>query len=75
MSQQEVIATLVRVFHAFWQTFLGVFLLGLTPVVSDVLKTGSISGAKAALLALVAAAAAAGFSTIKNVIVKPVEAK
>lgn len=75
MTQQQVIATLVRMFHTFWQAFLAVFILGLLPVVSDVLNTRSISGAKAALLALVVAAAAAGLSALKNLYVKPVEAK
>lgn len=75
MSEQEVQAILVRGFHTFWQAFIAVFILGLTPVVSDVLKTGSLSGAKSALLALVVAAVAAGLSGLKNIVVKPQEAK
>lgn len=75
MTQQQVIATLVRMFHTFWQAFIAVFLLGITPVVSDVLKTGTLDGAKVALLALVVSAAAAGLSALKNILVKPEEAK
>lgn len=75
MSEKEVQATLVRVFHTFWQAFVAVFILGITPVVSDVLNTHSLSGAKTALLALVVAAAAAGLSALKNLYVKPQEAK
>lgn len=75
MSEQTMIALLVRAFHTFWQAFLAVFVLGLTPVISDVLKTGSVSGSEAAVLALVVAALSAGFSALKNVYAKPVEAK
>lgn len=75
MTQQQVIATLVRMFHTFWQAFIAVFLLGITPVISDVLKTGSISGSQTALLALVISALAGGLSALKNLLVKPEEAK
>jgi hypothetical protein len=75
MSQQELQALLVRTFHTFWQSFLAVFLLGIFSVISDVLSTGSFSGAKSALLALVVASAAAGLSALKNAYVRPVEAK
>lgn len=75
MSQQEILAVLVRAFHTFWQAFLAVFVLGLTPVIRDVLSTGTLSGSKSALLALVVAAVAAGLSALKNLYVKPQEAK
>lgn len=75
MSEQQVQALLVRAFHTFWQSFLAVFVLGITPVISDVLSTHTLSGTKSALLALVVAAAAAGLSALKNAYVKPVEAK
>lgn len=75
MSEQEVKALLVRAFKTFAQAFLAVFILGLTPVVSSVLQTGSFSGAKAAVLALVTASVAAGISAIMNVKIRPLEAK
>lgn len=75
MTEQEIRALLVRAFHTFWQAFVAVFLLGIFSVISDVLSTNSISGAKTALLALVVAALAAGLSALKNAYVKPVEAK
>lgn len=75
MTEQEIHATLVRAFHTFWQTFLTVFVLGLTPVIADILKTHSLSGTSAALLALVLSSGAAGLSVLKNAYVKPVEAK
>lgn len=75
MSEQEVQALLVRAFHTFWQAFVAVFVLGLTPVISDVLNTKSISGSKTAVLALVVSAVAAGLSALKNAYVRPVEAK
>lgn len=75
MSQQQVLALLVRMFHTFWQSFVAVFALGILSVTSDVLQTGTMSGAKDALLALVVASLAAGLSALKNIVVKPVEAK
>jgi hypothetical protein len=75
MSEQQVKAILVRAIKTFLQAFIAVFALGLTPVVSSVLQTGSISGAKAAVLALVSAAVAAGISALTNAYIKPVEAK
>jgi hypothetical protein len=75
MSEQEVKALLVRAFKTFAQAFVAVFLLGLTPVISSILQTGSFSGAKAAVLALVSASLAAGLSAVMNLRIRPVEAK
>lgn len=75
MSEQVVKAILVRAFHTFVQAFLAVFLLGLTSVISDILRTNTFSGAESALLAVTVGALAAGFSAVKNAYVKPVEAK
>lgn len=75
MTEQQVLALLVRAFHTFWQAFLATFILGLLPVVSDILNHVPISGSEAALIALVVASLAAGFSAVKNILVKPVEAK
>lgn len=75
MSEKEVQAIIVRALKTFIQAFLAVFLLGLTPVASNVLQTGNISGAKTALLALATASLAAGISAITNAFIKPVEAK
>lgn len=59
-----------RVVHTFYQAFLGVFFLGLTGILTDLLNTGDINQAKAALLALVAAAVAAAISAVKASLVK-----
>ena len=55
-----------RVLHTFWQSFLGVFLLGITGVVSNLLSTHSLTDAKSALFALCAAAIAAALSAVKS---------
>jgi len=55
-----------RVVHTFWQSFLGVFLLGITGIVSNLLSTHSLSDARSALVALVAAAVAAALSAVKS---------
>jgi len=57
-----------RVIHAFWQTFAGVFVIGL-PVILAVLKAHGVSEAEKALLSLVSAAGAAGFSAVKALVV------
>lgn len=75
MSEQEVKALLVRAFKTFAQAFVAVFILGLTPVISSVLQTGTFSGSKAAVLALVTAAMSAGLSALMNVKIRPLEAK
>lgn len=75
MTQQEIQAILVRAFKTFVQTFITVFVLGLTPIISSILSTHNLSGASSALLALVAAAGAAGISAVMNVKIRPQEAK
>lgn len=54
-----------RVVHTFWQSFLAVFILGATGILSNVLNTHNLADAKSALVALVVAAAAAGLAAIK----------
>jgi hypothetical protein len=55
-----------RVIHTFYQTFLGVFLLGISGVLSSLLSTGDWNAAASALLSLAAAALAAAISAVKN---------
>lgn len=57
-----------RVAHTFWEAFLAVFLAGAFQVISKLLSMHSFSDAKSALLALVVAALAAGFSAIKGLV-------
>ena len=59
----------MRVVHTFWQSFLGVFLLGITTVLSSLLSTHNFSDARSALVALVVAAVAAAFSAVKAALV------
>lgn len=56
--------TLVRAFHTFYQTFTGVFLVGIT----GVFNTHSLSDAKTALIALTGAAVASGLSAGKSAV-------
>lgn len=56
--------TLVKASHTAWQSFLGVFLVGIT----GVFNTHSLSDAKTALIALLGAAVAAGLSAGKSVL-------
>jgi hypothetical protein len=74
MSEQAVQALLVRAFKTFVQAFLSVFLVGITPILTNITSVG-YSGAKAALVALVTGAIAAGISALMNAFLKPVEAK
>lgn len=60
--------TLVKAFHTFWQSFLGVFVLGASGIASNLIHTHNISDAKTATLALVAAAFAAALSATKSYI-------
>lgn len=55
----------VRPFHTFWQSFLGVFLVGISPILNDI-ANHHYSDAKVALYALVGAAVAAAFSAVKS---------
>lgn len=71
----KVKALLVRAFHTFWQAFVAVFGLGIFGVVSNVLSTRNFSDGKSAGLALLVAAVSAGLSALKNLYVKPTEAK
>lgn len=58
-----------RVIHTFWQTFLAVFVLGITGILTALLRTHNISDAESAVVALVGASAAAGFSAVKGLLV------
>lgn len=55
----------VRPFHTFAQSFLGVFLVGISPILNDIVNH-HYSDAKIALYALIVAAVAAGISAAKN---------
>lgn len=55
----------VRPLHTAWQSFLGVFLVGISPVLNDIVNH-HYSDAKIALYALVTAAVAAALSALKN---------
>lgn len=55
--------------HTFWQTFLALFLVGISGIARSLLKTHNISGAESALLSLVVASAAAAFSAVKTSVV------
>lgn len=57
-----------RMVHTFYQAFLAVFLIGISPVMSAVLNH-NYADAKVALFALIAAAAAAAFSAVKGMII------
>lgn len=61
-----------RVVHTFWQTFAITFVAGISGVVTILLHTHSISAATSALLALVLASGAAGFSAAKGAFVAKV---
>ena len=58
-----------RAIHTFWQTFVVVFLGGIVNVLADFIK--GISIGRAALLALVLSAVAAGLSSIKTYLITP----
>lgn len=60
--------TLKRALHTAWQTFLVVFLAGLTNVFSA-FQT-DVGAGKSALLALVVSAAAAALSAVKTSVIK-----
>lgn len=74
MTQQQFQALVTRAFKTFVQAFLAVFIVGLTPIIQGITNVGW-SGAKAALVALVTAAVAAGISAAMNAFLKPEEAK
>lgn len=59
---------LMRAFHSFWQSFVVVFFGGLWNVLSA-FQGGGLSGGKAAVVALVLAAVAAGLSALKTMFV------
>lgn len=54
-----------RAFHATWQTFLGVFLTGISPVLK-LITSHNFADVKVALFALIGAAIAAALSTAKS---------
>lgn len=56
---------LTRAFHTAWQTFLGVFLVGISPILNDI-TNHHYADAKIALIALTGAAMAAALSALKN---------
>jgi hypothetical protein len=64
---------LAKALHTFWQAFVAVFIVGLTPIVTLV-TNGNIKEGFYALLALVIASGAAGLSAIKSYIKKLIEA-
>lgn len=55
----------VRVFHTAWQSFLGVFLIGISPILHDI-TNHNYADAKVAAIALCGAALAAALSAIKS---------
>lgn len=55
----------VRVVHTFWQSFLGVFLVGISPILHDV-TSHHFADAKVALIALIGAAVASALSAVKS---------
>lgn len=57
-----------KAFHTFYQAFLSVFLLGLSPVI-DLIARGHVNDAKLALFSLVGGGIAAGLSAVKTKIV------
>lgn len=59
--------TAAKAFHTFYQSFIGVLVLGLTPVFSAA-TSGNVHEAGVALVALVSAALAAGLSAAKSII-------
>lgn len=59
-----------RVVHTFYQAFLGVFLLGFTGILTDLINTGNWDAAQTALVALASAALAAALSAVKAAVVK-----
>lgn len=61
-----------KALHTFWQSFIAVFIVGLTPIVQNVLN-GNIDLAKAGIIALITASVAAGFSALKTYILNVVK--
>lgn len=59
-----------RVIHTFWQTFAGIFVLGVTDILQELLRTGDFSNARLAVMALVSAAVAAALSAVKGKVVR-----
>lgn len=55
----------IRPLHTFWQSFVGVFVLGISPIITDI-TSHHFADAKIALIALISAALAAGLSAVKN---------
>jgi hypothetical protein len=53
-----------RVFHTFWATFLGVFILGI-PLVEHTFQQFGLNDGKKALLSLLTAAAIAGVTALR----------
>lgn len=74
MTEQQFQALVTRAFKTFVQAFLAVFIVGLTPIIQGITNAGW-SGSKAALVALVTGAIAAGISAVMNAFIKPIEAK
>jgi hypothetical protein len=53
------------VIHAFWETFLGVFLTGILGIISGLVHSHNFSAATSALVALIGSAIAMGFAAAK----------
>lgn len=68
-------AVIIRVFHTFWQSFVGVFGLSATGLIPKLLSVHTFSDAKSFAIAAASAIAAAVLSTIKNLLSKPKEAE
>lgn len=64
-----------RLVHTAYQSFIGVFLLGITNVIADLLQSGNFSSAKAALVALVSSGVAVAISAVKALILSQIEGK
>jgi len=60
---------LSKALHTFYQAFIGVFIIGLTPILTTALN-GDIETAKLAMLSLLSASLAAGISALKTFIVQ-----
>jgi len=60
---------LSKALHTFYQAFIAVFIVGLTPVLTSTLN-GDIETAKLAILSLLSASLASGISALKTFIVQ-----
>lgn len=54
-----------RVIHTAWVTFLGVFSLGITQVLANLVQTHNFSDAKSALVALIVAGVVAAGTAVR----------